>query len=290
MRYSHLLALAIAFGGTGVAAIPDASAQSARAVREQAEASMVLTGMIEIGTEGQVEAFRMDRRDRVGDTIARFVETEVQAWRFEPVVIEGHAVQAQTPVSIRLGGKQNPDNSLQVTLLAANFAKYDPDATDAVTRLRLNPPSYPEDVARAGGHGDVLLLVQVGRDGKVMDVVAEQVNLRVVAREPQMRLMRDKFARVSVAAARKWTFRVPTTGEQQNEASWTLRVPVRFATRDERESYGSWEAFIPGPRQPAPWRADTPVADDAAADLLPSGGVFMADVNKGPRLLTPLGG
>ncbi|WP_457395758.1 hypothetical protein, partial [Roseateles sp. P5_E1] len=176
--------------------VPDAASQSRREVRQQAEASMVLTGQIDIGTDGQVEAFQIDKRGQVNDAIARFVEGAVQAWRFQPVLVDGQAVKARSPVSLRLGGRINPDGGQQVTLLAASFQQYDPTATDDVTRLKMPPPAYPEDVYRAGGRGDVLLLVQVGRDGKVMDVATEQVNLRVIANEAAMRQMRDKLSRV----------------------------------------------------------------------------------------------
>jgi len=60
---------------------------------------------------------------------------------------------------------------------------------------------------------------------------------------------------------------------------------------DERERYGRGDAYIPGPRQQAPWRADKALGADANADLLPQGGVFMADAaRQGPQLLTQLGG
>jgi len=291
MRTSHILALALAVGGVGLSMVPDAASQSRREVRQQAEASMVLTGQIDIGTDGQVEAFQIDKRGQVNDAIARFVEGAVQAWRFEPVRVDGQAVKARSPVSLRLGGRIHPEGGQQVTLLAASVQQYDPTATDDVTRLKMPPPAYPEDVYRAGGRGDVLLLVQVGRDGKVMDVATEQVNLRVIANEAAMRQMRDKLSRVSMAAARRWTFKAPTTGEHKEDASWTVRVPVTFAFHGEEMRYGKWDAYIPGPRQQAPWRADKALGADANADLLPAGGVFMADAaSKGPQLLTPLGG
>ncbi|MCS4236931.1 energy transducer TonB [Stenotrophomonas sp. BIGb0135] len=292
MRSSHILALALAVGAASMVMLPGAGAQSRSQVLQQAEASMVLTGHIDIGPQGQVEGFTLDKRDKVNDALAGFVEGQVQHWRFEPVQVDGHPVKARTPVSIRLGGKVTDDGRQQVTLLAANFERYDPASTEDVTRLKASPPAYPKEVYSIGGRGDVLLLVQVGRDGKVIDVATEQVNLRLATNEAVMRRMRDKLSQVSMAAARKWTFRVPTTGERKDDASWTIRVPVHFALNDDREArYGRWDAYIPGPRQQAPWRADTALGADANADLLPEGGVFMADAaSRGPRLLTPLGG
>ncbi|HAU81082.1 MAG TPA: TonB-dependent receptor, partial [Stenotrophomonas sp.] len=97
MRCSPILALALAFSGVGMVVVPDADAQTKREVREQAEASMVLTGEIDIGTEGQVEAFRLDKPDQVDEGIVRFVERAVHTWRFEPVRRQGRAVKARAP-------------------------------------------------------------------------------------------------------------------------------------------------------------------------------------------------
>jgi len=291
MRSFRGIALMLVLGGVGASTVFDVAAQTRREVREQAEASMVLTGEIDIGTDGRVEAFRLDKRAQVDETIVTFVESAVKTWRFAPVLVNGQAVRARTPATIRLGAKNNPDGTGLITLLAANFEKYDETSTDNVTKVKMSPPVYPEDVFNARGRGDVLLLVQVGRDGKVQDVATEQVNLRVIANEANMRKMRDKLARVSMGAARKWTFKAPSTGDQKDEASWTIRVPVRFSFSDEVERYGRWDAYIPGPRQQAPWRRDKALIADASTDLLPAGGVFMADAtSKGPKLLTPLGG
>jgi hypothetical protein len=291
MRSLRGIALVLVLGSVGASTVFDVAAQTRREVREQAEASMVLTGEIDIGTEGQVEAFRLDKRAQVDETIVTFVEGAVKTWRFAPVLVNGQAAKARTPATIRLGAKNNPDGTGLITLLAANFETYDETSTDNVTKVKMSPPMYPEDVLNARGRGDVLLLVQVGRDGKVLDVATEQVNLRVIANEAIMRKMRDKLARVSMGAARKWTFKAPSTGNEKDEASWTVRVPVRFSFGDEVERYGRWDAYIPGPRQQAPWRRDMALSADANADLLPAGGVFMADAtSKGPKLLTPLGG
>lgn len=139
------------------------------------------------------------------------------------------------------------------------------------------------------GRGDVLVLLKVARDGSVADVFTEQVNLHVVGKERQMRAMRESLARASESAARTWTFRPPTTGAAKDAESWNVRVPVRFSMGLSRmERYGVWEAYIPGPYERAPFskaRADA----NAAPDLLADGGIYMADLDNGPRLLTPLG-
>ncbi len=177
-------------------------------------------------------------------------------------------------------------------MTSVDFSDYDPSSTSTVTRKSMPPPRYPEDAFRNGGQGDVLLLVKVARDGTVADVIAEQVNMTVVAPERAMARMRDILAKASISGARKWTFVPPTTGEDSTRDSWTVRVPVTFALNDngnaQPERYGRWRAFIPGPRQAAPWRKPD-AAGQAGSDLLPAGGVYMVDgTQRGLRLLTPL--
>lgn len=291
MRCSLFLAVALALGGSFGAAAPDAAAQTRAAVRQTAEGSMVLTGQINIGTEGQVEGFALDQREKVAGDLAGFVDRSVQTWRFEPIMRDGKPVHARTRVSIRLSAKSGPDGNDLVTLESASFGEYDRDSTEQVTSIKLQPPVFPTPAADMGGRGEVLLIVQVGRDGTVMDVIAEQVNLRVAGDARQMQKLRDLFARQSVNAARRWTFRVPTTGDSKDEPFWTVRVPVDFGYSDKELAfgYGQWRVYIPGPRAEASWRSAEQRAKDVAGPLA-AGGVYMADVNNGPRLLTKLGG
>lgn len=289
MRYPHILALALALGGAGLAATPETTAQTARTVRDTAEASMTLTGRIDIGTDGHVTGFQLDHADKLPADLAAFVQGQVQAWQFQPVVANGTAVTAQTPVSLRLLSRPSPDGAGDnVRVAGASFTRYDPEDTSRVTSVEARAPAYPKNLAAMRAKGDVLLLLKVGRDGAVEDVVAEQVNLRVVGKESQMRQVRNEFARASVSAARSWIFRPPTTGRLKDAESWTVRIPVRYAM-GERAAYGTWEAYIAGPREHAPWRSSQAGAD-AAPDLLSAGGIYMADLDDGPRLLTPLGG
>ena len=132
------------------------------------------------------------------------------------------------------------------------------------------------------------LVLRVGRDGTVQEVVAEQVNLRVLASEREMAVFRDLLARPAMMTARKWQFDFPTRGEDADKPFMSVRVPVDFVMPDRSsEKAGEWNAYVPGPRQPVPWRDWN--ADFQAPDALASGGVY-PDRPTGPRLLTGLDG
>lgn len=291
MRRSLFLAVALACSSTALLAAPEVQAQTQtrKEIRQSVQGAMVLTGEIMIGTEGQVEGFVMDQRDKVPADLAAFVERSVQTWRFEPIVRDGKAVRARTFANIRMSAKAGPTGNDVVTLEGASFGKYDPESTDEVTRIKLQAPVYPTAALDRGASGEVLLLIQVGRDGKVMNAVAEQVNLRVVGSESEMQKLREVLARYSVNTSRRWTFRPPSTGQWVDRPFWTVRVPVDFSLDEKPREYGQWTVHVPGPRTRADWR--TGDADEAdVSGLLASGGVYMVDVSNGPRLLTPLGG
>lgn len=291
MRSSLFLALALEVSGGG-ALIDTADAQTAREVRRQAEASMTLSGVIDIGREGQVEGFQLDRREKVDAGVAGFVDKAVQSWRFEPTLVDGKPMPARTTVHLRLIAGNMEGNSMQVRVVDARFGKLggsSAPSTDDVTAAKTRAPVYPPQAASIRGQGTVMLLVKVGRDGKVADVIAEQTNLTVVGPERTMNQLRDVLAKASVRSAREWTFNPPTTGEDKDRDFWTVRVPVNYFFDKQSERYGRWSAYIPGPRQQAPWKTGEETLA-AGSDLLPEGGVYMVGrAQEGPRLLTPLG-
>lgn len=137
--------------------------------------------------------------------------------------------------------------------------------------------------------GTVYLVLRIGRSGRVEEVLAEQVNLGVVARsEAEMARWRDMFVEASVPTAKRWKFAPPTTGPHVNDPFWSVRVPIAYLLPGQkRPEYGQWEAYVPGPRQRIPW--DAPSEDNASGpDALAAGGVYQ--VGAGRRLLTPLDG
>lgn len=188
-------------------------------------------------------------------------------------------------MSVRLVGKSAGKDQMTVSIRGAEFGDYQarPEA-ERITGRKMTPPSYPESAAQVGAQGTVYLLVRIAPDGSVSDVATEQVNLRIIASEPQMNLFRNQFARTATVAARRWTFKPPSQGEDARQTQWVVRVPVDF-TFGEKRKYGQWEAYVPGPRERIAWAQQ----DDPAfsPDALPDGGIYLAG-SKGPKLLTPL--
>ncbi len=263
-----------------------------REVRKQAEASMTLTGQIDIAPDGSVEAVTLDQQDRISEGVARFVHSSVMGWAFEPVVRDGRAVGARTPLLLRLVGKPLEDGGMRLSIGSASFSTYDPRSVTSVTRRKMTPPTYPSGMYERGVQGEVYLILKVGRDGNVVDAHVEQVNMTVVASEGQMQQFRRGLGNNALAAARKWQFNVPVEGPEADQPYWKVRVPVNYAITDHPESegnaYGKWRAYIPGPRERASWISDDEWEN--GSDALAQGGVYMAGRGNGPKLLTALEG
>ena len=274
----------------GMAAfVQSAWAQGPGAVRKQVEASMRVTGMLTIRTDGSVAAVELDTPDRLPEGIPAFVSGVAASWRFEPVVIDGAAKQVRTKMSARLVAKSTGDGKMLVSVRGADFGDYEATPPEErVSSVVMKPPGYPMAAAQSGAQGTVYLLLKVDPDGSVSDVVAEQVNLRMVASEAQMRQFRDRFARAAVGAAEKWTFKPPSRGEAASQPYWVVRVPVDFNFGGKRR-YGQWEAYVPGPRERVSWSRDED-RPGFSLDTLADGGVHMAGDTRGPKRLTPLGG
>lgn len=287
----HVLLLSLCL--TGVA-VDTAQAQGAGAVRKQIESSLMVRGEVDIERDGSVSALAIEHEDKLDAGVVTFVRANAMQWKFEPVLRDGQATRARSPMSLRVVAKKLDSGDYRIELRGVSFQRYDAKDPASLASIEMTPPRYPEQAFRAGAAGNVYLVLKVGRDGKVEDVIAEQVNLRVVASEGEMRQLRGLFARSALAAAAKWTFRVPSQGAGANAPFWSIRVPVSYSLDRQpveggARDAGTWISYVPGPRERAPWSQQDSEASGFSPDTLADGGVYMAD-GRSPRLLTPLQG
>src|SRR4249919_334705 len=258
------------------------------AVRKQIEASMLVTGKIQVDTSGKVAGFSLDEKDKLPEGVVSLIGTAVPTWRFEPVLIDGKAANVATDMNIRVVAKKVDKDSFTITIRSAGFGDRTGKPEERPRPVSMEPPRYPDSAARNGVSGTVYLLVRAGRDGKVSDVFVEQVNLKAVADETTMARWRRMFEDASVWQAKRWTFAPPTEGDDARSDFWVLRVPVMFSFDDPRSAkaaYGRWEAYVPGPRQANPWKEDKEGAA-FSPDTLAPGGAYLA--GSGLKLLTQL--
>jgi hypothetical protein len=224
-------------------------------VRKQAEASMLVTGKIQVDTAGKVTGYTLDHQDKLPSGVVRLLDQAVPNWTFEPVLMDGRPVNASTDMSIRVVAKKDSEETYSIGIRGASFGDNGTRPEEQPQAKDLSPPDYPEVAVRAGVTGTVYLLLRVGRDGQVSDAIAEQTNLGVVASERVMDGWRRRLEDVSIRRSREWKFVPPSQGESADEAFWVVRVPVVYSLgRPSKEPrYGVWESYIPGPRHSSPW-------------------------------------
>ena len=279
MRHGWPLAIFLAlFSFTAAAAGPGA-------VRKQIEASMRVGGVIEVDADGRVSKFEIDNVDKLPTGVVEFVHNNVNEWAFAPMLADGKPVAVRNKVSMRVVAKKLEDGQYIIRMQAASFDPFEMEEGSEVSSKSMTPPRYPQNAAKSGVSGTVYLALKIGRDGRVEESIAEQVNLTFVASENEMAQWRGILSRSAMSAAKDWNFHPPVTGESKDDPYWVVRVPVVYSIEDPRSAYGKWRAYVPGPRQARPWATGTEA--EVSPEALAEGGVHQLG-REGLRLLTPL--
>jgi hypothetical protein len=262
-----------------------------RAVRKQAEASMRVTGMIHIAADGAVSGHTLDKSDQLPPGVIKLIADNVSKWRFETTEKPDPSAVLRAKMSLLLTAKKLDDDSYTLRIRAAHFDDELELPGERIKAIDMGPPRYPGNAVRSNVKGTAYVVLRVGKQGTVEDAFVEQVNLTVIGSEHEMTKARDMLGRSALNAAKRWTFKVPTAGKEASAEYWTVRAPVSYCISETRgnacdSKYGEWSAYIPGPRQRAPWITESPDAN-FSPDTLASNQVYDMS-RRGPRLLTPL--
>ena len=254
-------------------------------VAKRVEASMVVTGWIIVNPDGSVNSYTLDKQDKLPSAVVELIGKTVPAWRFRPIsILDGsnHPERVKAAMSLRVVAHPVDDSNYELSVSGASFGKDNTQSSNAVAYKERKPPRYPRDALQERVSGIVYLVLRIGRDGHVEDVATEQVDLRAVAGDDQMRIWRYELSRPAVAAAKEWIFDVPQTGEDAQADRWFVRVPVNFQIVYKgippRQEYGQWESYVPGPVNQIPWTdSETPTARGAADAISDNGIAFQDD-------------
>jgi hypothetical protein len=257
------------------------------AIRRQAESSLLVSGQITISADGKVLDHSLDKVDALPKGIVDLTAKLASTWSFEPVVLSS-AQATRSRMSLLYVVKPLDNDRHTLELRSASFAAdLPPEAMLSIAR-RGRMPAYPQVLVENRIGGTVYLHVQVGRDGKVMNIDASHVNLRAIGSEKNMAIWRDVFSKFSIQAVRGWTFKPPTTGPDVDAPHWTGTLPVMFIPEGVPDPQpGKWEAYIPGPRKIIPWLDGTGLTAEQTDALAPN--QFHSPGNS-RRLTSPLMG
>ncbi|MDR3446852.1 hypothetical protein [Dyella sp.] len=273
MRRSALFVLAI--GALIVSSL------QARDVTKVAEASMLVTGSVELNTDGSVHGYTLDHQEKIPSAVVDLIQRNVPTWRF--TFSNPPTSMSKETMSLRVVAKNVDEHHTTLSLAAVQLDDAASTPSDHVHSTDQKPvPVFPAFSLKDRISGSVYLLVKVGRDGKVMDIATEQVNLRKEYEQTNMELYRKDLAEAAEKAVRQWTFAVPTTGKSVQAPSWLVRVPVNFHIANGNYDpnsgydYGSWEIYIPGPRKSVSWLTDKRLLAEAP-DATPAGTIHQLD-------------
>jgi hypothetical protein len=265
-------------------------------VRKSVQAAMLVSGTISVASDGSVAQYTLDHPEELPPAVTRLLAQAVPAWRFKPVVMDGKPVIANAPMNLRVVAKSLGDGNYSVSVAGAWFGSHTSDHSEAseetITYKSRVQPVYPSAASESGVSGTVYVLLKVGRDGKVADAAAEQVDLRVIASDSQLAEWRRVLANTALRALKQDTFNPPKVGNDVNRSYWVARIPVDFSlvgpaapAAVQGEVYGQWRPYLPGPVQTPTWASGH--ALPGSADAVPEGGAMLTDTSL--NLLTPLG-
>ncbi|CAN7517610.1 hypothetical protein LJR143_003466 [Pseudoxanthomonas sp. LjRoot143] len=283
---------------SGVAAAAHASGTEAG--HGQIEAGMRVRGEITVDTTGNVVGYKLHEEKKLPALVATFVRDSIASWKFQPLALEGSAMAVRNTMELFVVARQR-DEQYELRMQAVGFRPTERAHGYEVTVTSLTPPTFPAYAMGTGAAGTVYLLLRVGRDGAVQDVVAEQVNLHVRGSADMLATLRSAFETASVDAARTWRFAPPVHGELASAKDWSVRVPIDFKSyavssssrgaKHERAArparYGQWIAYVPGPRRKAAWLPEDTAG--TSPEALAAGVPHLVE-RHGLRLLAPLGG
>lgn len=265
------------------------TAANAGDIRKTAEATMLVTGSIEVMPDGTVHDYTIDRPEKIPPLVVDLIKNNVPNWKFRR---DDH-VEAifRAKMSLRIVAKQVDDQHDSIAISSASFGDADATRTNQVfPKKGLRSPRYPQEAIMERVGGTVFLSMRVGKTGQIEDIAVEQVNLSAYGNEMQMRHYRKLLGDAALDAIKTWTFELPTTGKHVNDAYWDVRMPIAFDInvpgKSDEDTYGKWHAYIPGPRESIPWAKSSPFS--SSSDAIPENRLSQAD--QPLQLMTALNG
>ena len=110
------------------------------AVRKQVEASMLVTGTIQIDTAGKVTTYALDQQDKLPAGVIDLIGQAVPHWTFQPVLIDGRAANVRTDMSIRVVARKIDADNYSVGIRSAGFGARSSKPGERVRSVAMAPP------------------------------------------------------------------------------------------------------------------------------------------------------
>jgi len=255
----------------GLICMPAVLGETTAAMQKRTEASMLVTGSIDIAPDGIPSSLALDHRERLPSDVIALIDRASAQWRFAPDPTTDVDASRHASVALRIVGRREDDGTYRNRIRSASFGDRRADS-------RMRPLSQPSPIYPLFGWqnhigADVYLLMRLDASGAVTDVSAYQVNLDTVTTLVPMDQIRKLFAEASIKAVKHWTYRLLQPAQTKDGAQ-LVRVPVHFnaGARHALDLYGQWQVYLPGPKEEVPWLDKYGLAKPALNDdTLPTG-------------------
>ncbi len=256
-------------------------------MQRHVESSLLVRGTIDITADGDVVGYALDTSDKIPPGIADMVARLAPQWRFEPIPLPNNAI-GRTDMHLLFVASTLESGDYRVELRNVSFSTDRPPQERLTIARRGRPVEYPPDLNAMAVGGTVYVEVQVGRDGKVINLGVSKVNLTTVGSETEMAKWRTQLTAASIKAVRGWRFAPPTAGVDVGALSWNGTLPISFSRWNEAKSKpGRWQTYIPGPRNALPWLDSLNTAIDNSDTLTPD---QLHSGKEARRLIGPIDG
>lgn len=215
-------------------------------------------GWIEVGPDGRVAGY--EAITTLGEPLASRLRSMVEAFRFEPVLVDGRPVLARARMRLALVASELPDRSLRVAVENVTFP--DPDGTErpadapVLTVARRTAVRYPEAVAGTGLCARVLVAVQANPDGSLREVgVRQSALLHARGSERQVQDALAHFENAALQGISRWQLAVANPEKRALTADvLTGLVAVEFQVDGGPEPRpGTWAWETRSARRDAVW-------------------------------------
>lgn len=256
-------------------------------VNQRKEASMLITGIVNINPDGSVKDYALDHPEKLSQPVKDIVKQNAERWKFQFASAQTTIVSEK--MSLRLVAHMLDDQHASIRVVGTTFDYSQVPAGEGMSYAKPPHFNFPQDALKAHVWGTVYVLLRVGRDGSVQDASAEQVNLGNFAPSADMARYRKYLADAAVKDAKRTTFTVPTKGIDAEGPDWLVRIPVNYWPDGQSagNDYGTWSVYVPGPRMSIPWLEHPELAADAP-DTVPDGALHT--LGGQPRLSTDSSG
>lgn len=265
------------------AATPDAPAP----VSMEQALILHVDGQLTIDSQGVPTEYLI--KTKLPQNLSDSLQRVVRSWHFEPVLVGGNPVVAQTQMRVTLSA-HGVGADYRVAVDNATFPQTRGQATDAaeserpvtISVSKRNTIEYPRAAIEHEIDADLVVYVKLTREGRVEQAFVAQTALLHVSGKPEvLGVATQIFEHQVLADVKNWRFKVvvndaaltrlQATNPDDAASAFTASVPVEFRIQGHVYHDSQWQQVVRTDRRKAPWLPAAHAVETIGAGDLASG-------------------